>query len=199
MGWARDFGSNQAAEIPEYFVYFGICAVKSWGKRSAQTAKRFFWGRTKKKPALRHRSAGFACLLQAKTLVETINTSTGVNQLLLAGIERVALGADFDSDVLLGRTSGKDIAASAADGSLIVLGMETFLHCCSPLSYQVKGHNALSNFNRLSIIAHSFPECKHYFQFFSFFLRKSTRRFRKCGPSRRLHRWHRCSWCRSRS
>jgi hypothetical protein len=82
-----------------------------------------------------YRSAGFACLLQAKTLVETINTSTGVNQLLLAGIERVALGADFDSDVLLGRTSGKDIAASAADGSLIVLGMETFLHCCSPLSY----------------------------------------------------------------
>ena len=82
-----------------------------------------------------YRSAGFTCLLQAKTLVETSNTSTGVNQLLLAGIERVALGADFDSDVLLGGTSSKDIAASAADGSLIVLGMETFLHCCSPLSY----------------------------------------------------------------
>ena len=133
---ARDFGANQAAEIPEYFVYFGIFAVQSWGKRSARTAKRFFWGRTKyKKTALRHRSAVFACLLQAKTLVETINTSTGVNQLLLAGIERVALGADFNSNVLLGGTSSKDIAASAADGSLIVLGMETFLHCCSPLSY----------------------------------------------------------------
>ena len=49
MGWARDFGSNQAAEIPEYFVYFGICAVQSWGKRSGQTAKRFFWGRTNTK------------------------------------------------------------------------------------------------------------------------------------------------------
>ena len=67
-------------------------------------------------------------LLQVEALVESINTSTGVNQLLLAGIERVALGADFDSDVLLGRTSGKDIAASAADGGLFVLGMDTFLH-----------------------------------------------------------------------
>ena len=67
-------------------------------------------------------------LLQAEALVEAINTSTGVNQLLLAGIERVALGADFHTNVLLGRTSGKDIAAGAADGGLFVLGMDTFLH-----------------------------------------------------------------------
>ena len=67
-------------------------------------------------------------LLQAKTLVEAINTSTGVNQLLLAGIERVALGADLNTNVLLGRTGSKDIAASAADGGLFVVGMDTFLH-----------------------------------------------------------------------
>ena len=67
-------------------------------------------------------------LLQAETLVETIDTSTGVNQLLLAGIERVALGADFDSDVLLGRTSGKSVATCTADSGLFVLGMDTFLH-----------------------------------------------------------------------
>ena len=67
-------------------------------------------------------------LLQAKTLVEAINTSTGVNQLLLAGIERVALGADLNANVLLGRTGSKDIAASAADGGLFVVGMDTFLH-----------------------------------------------------------------------
>ena len=67
-------------------------------------------------------------LLQAKSLVEPINTSTGVNQLLLAGVERVALGADFNSDVLLGGASRKDIATSAANRSLFVLGMETFLH-----------------------------------------------------------------------
>ena len=74
------------------------------------------------------RSAEFLLLLQAKTLVEAINTSTGVNQLLLAGIERVALGADLNTNVLLGRTSGKDIAAGTADGGLFVLGMDTFLH-----------------------------------------------------------------------
>ena len=67
-------------------------------------------------------------LLQAETLVEAINTSTGDNQLLLAGIERVALGADFNTNVLLGGTSGKDIATCAADRGLFVLGMDTFLH-----------------------------------------------------------------------
>ena len=67
-------------------------------------------------------------LLQAETLVETINTSTGVNQLLLAGIERVALGADLDTDVLLGGTGGKDVATSTANRGLFVIGMDTFLH-----------------------------------------------------------------------
>ena len=67
-------------------------------------------------------------LLQAKTLVEAIDTTTGVNQLLLAGIERVALGADLDTDLLLGGASGKDVTAVATDRGLIVLGMDTFLH-----------------------------------------------------------------------
>ena len=40
-------------------------------------------------------------LLYAVLLVELIYTSAGVNELLLAGVERMALGADFNSDVLL--------------------------------------------------------------------------------------------------
>ena len=67
-------------------------------------------------------------LLQTESLIETINTSTGVNQLLSAGIERVALGADFNLDVLLGRTGCKDVTASATNGCLFVIGMDTFLH-----------------------------------------------------------------------
>ena len=67
-------------------------------------------------------------LLQAKTLVEAIDTTTGVNQLLLAGIERVALGADLDTDLLLGGASGKDVTAVATDRGLFVVGMDTFLH-----------------------------------------------------------------------
>ena len=67
-------------------------------------------------------------LLDTKSLVEPINASTGVNQLLLAGIERVALGADFNTDVLLGGASRKDVATSTADGSLFVVGMDAFSH-----------------------------------------------------------------------
>ena len=73
-------------------------------------------------------SAQTQFLLQTKSLVETINTSTGVNQLLLAGIERVALGADLNTDVLLSGASRKDVATGTANRSLFVLGMDTFLH-----------------------------------------------------------------------
>ena len=82
----------------------------------------------KKCPHYAKRSADARVLLQAKTLVETVNTSTGVNQLLLAGVERVALGADFNSDFLLSGASGKRIATSTANGSLFVVRMDTFLH-----------------------------------------------------------------------
>ena len=126
---ARDFAHKSKFEKVGILFVLQFFKLKSWGKRSAQTAKRFFWGRTKnKKTALRHRSAVFACLLQAKTLVETINTSTGVNQLLLAGIERVALGADFNTDLLLGGAGGEGVAASATDGGLLVLRMDAFFH-----------------------------------------------------------------------
>ena len=67
-------------------------------------------------------------LLQVESLVETVNTSTGVNQLLLAGIERVALGANFHADVLLGRTGSKGITTGAADGGLLVVRMDAFSH-----------------------------------------------------------------------
>ena len=62
-------------------------------------------------------------LLTAETLVEALNTSAGVNQLLLAGIERVALGADFNTNILLGGTSLNYIAASALDGGRLIIGM----------------------------------------------------------------------------
>ena len=67
-------------------------------------------------------------LLDTESLVETVNTSTGVNQLLLAGIERVALGANFHTDIALGGTGGKSITAGAADGGLLVVRMDAFSH-----------------------------------------------------------------------
>ena len=68
-------------------------------------------------------------LLDAVLLVELINTAAGVDQLLLAGVEGVALGADFNGDVLLGGAGLDDVAAGASDGGLLVIGMDSFLHC----------------------------------------------------------------------
>jgi hypothetical protein len=39
MVWVRDFVPNQALGTPEYFVYCGVFKVRSWDKRSSQTAK----------------------------------------------------------------------------------------------------------------------------------------------------------------
>ena len=67
-------------------------------------------------------------LAHVVALLESVNTSAGVNQLLLTCEERMALGADFYSDVLLGRTCRDLITASASDNSSFVCGMNTFLH-----------------------------------------------------------------------
>ena len=67
-------------------------------------------------------------LLTAETLVEALNTSAGVNQLLLASVERMALGANFDVDLGLGGTSLDDVAACAGDGAVNVVRMDTLFH-----------------------------------------------------------------------
>ena len=66
-------------------------------------------------------------LLDAVLLVELINAAAGVDQLLLAGVEGVALGADLNGDVLLGGAGLDHGAASAPDGGLLVIGMDSFL------------------------------------------------------------------------
>ena len=66
-------------------------------------------------------------LLAVETLVEALDTSAGINQLLLAREERVALGADFNLDVLLRRKNLDDIAAVAGDRGLLAYRMDAFL------------------------------------------------------------------------
>ena len=69
------------------------------------------------------------CLLvQTKLLVEAADTATGVHHLLLAGEEGVTLGANFHADILLGGAGGDHVAASAGDGSLLIVGMYILLH-----------------------------------------------------------------------
>lgn len=70
----------------------------------------------------------YLLLLETETTVEAINTSAGVNQFLLASVERMALGANFNSDFRLGRMSLDHFATSAGDGAFYVIGMNTVFH-----------------------------------------------------------------------
>ena len=68
-------------------------------------------------------------LLDAVLLIELINTAAGINELLLAGVEGMALAANFDTDLGTGRTGLDHIAAGAGDGAIHIVRMDTCLHC----------------------------------------------------------------------
>ena len=68
-------------------------------------------------------------LLLRVTLVELLNTSTSCNITLTASEERMALGANINSQLLLGRAGSKGIATTANDLSLKKLWMNSCLHC----------------------------------------------------------------------
>ena len=72
--------------------------------------------------------AAAKCKLETETLIESVNASAGINELLLTGEERVALGADFDLDIALGGAGLNHIAAVAGDGALFKIRMNSFLH-----------------------------------------------------------------------
>jgi len=64
-----------------------------------------------------------------ETLVEALDATTGGSLLLLAGVERVALGAHVKRESLLG--SGTDFvlrAAGASCGLALVVRMDTLFH-----------------------------------------------------------------------
>ena len=60
--------------------------------------------------------------------IELIDTSASGSSFLLAGIIRMALGADFYVDVLLRRTGYELVTAVANNLCLIVIGLDSFLH-----------------------------------------------------------------------
>ena len=66
--------------------------------------------------------------LHAVALLEAINASAGVYQLLLASKERMALRADIDAQFLLRRAGLKSLAAYATDDRLAVLRMYALFH-----------------------------------------------------------------------
>ena len=73
-------------------------------------------------------NSGKIRLLDAVLLVELINTAARIDELLLAGVEGVALGADLNGDVLTGGAGLDDLTAGAADGGRLIVGMNSGLH-----------------------------------------------------------------------
>ena len=69
-------------------------------------------------------------LFQPETLFEAIHASTRINQLLLARVERMALGADIHLQLFLRGAGLEGLTAYAANDAFTVLGMDSFLHCC---------------------------------------------------------------------
>ena len=67
-----------------------------------------------------------------KTALETLDAATGIDQLLLAGVERMALAANLDVDLRLGVTGVEHVAAGAGDGSVHIGWMDALLHVIVP-------------------------------------------------------------------
>jgi len=66
--------------------------------------------------------------LQTVTLLELVNASTAVNQLLTAGVIGMALAANFNRELLLGGAGDEGLAAGATDNRFTVLRMDLVLH-----------------------------------------------------------------------
>ena len=97
-----------------------------------------------------------------ETLLELVDASAGVYQLLLTRVKGMTLGADIDTDVLLGRTYLDDLTASAANLRLLVLGMDICLHMFPPLpglNFQCVAYNTISfpNLQEIFSIFINFP------------------------------------------
>src|SRR5215510_4840954 len=71
----------------------------------------------------------FRCGFLAVALVEAIDASCGIDQLLLAGKEREASGTNFDVQVtFLGRARLELLAARAGDGNINVFWVNSWFH-----------------------------------------------------------------------
>lgn len=68
--------------------------------------------------------------LQAVTLLELIDSAAGIYELLLAGVVRMTLAANFDFDriSLFGRTAYETCAASANNRNIMVIRLDILVH-----------------------------------------------------------------------
>ena len=75
----------------------------------------------------------------AVTLVEAIDASCGIDELLFARKERVASRTDFDVQVTFaGRAGFERLAARAGDGYFNVFGVNSWFHTCVIIGFGVR-------------------------------------------------------------
>ena len=67
-------------------------------------------------------------MLNIVALLESVYAAAGINELLLAGIEGMALGADFNTKLFLGGSAFEGLAAQATNGCYLIFGMDLFFH-----------------------------------------------------------------------
>ena len=73
--------------------------------------------------------SGVGCGFLTVTLVEAIDASSGIDELLFSGKERMASRADFYVQVtFLGRARLERLATSAGNGYFGVLGVYSWFH-----------------------------------------------------------------------
>ena len=105
-------------------------------------------------------------LLQAELLVELGHASAGIHQLLLTGEEGVTLRADFHLDILLGRTCLNHITAGASNSSLLIIGMDSFLHARVHLFPYDLLRGSFHHHKSLISVTYNLLECKHFLNIF---------------------------------
>ena len=93
-------------------------------------------------------------LFDIETLLEAIHASAAVHQLLLAGVEGVALGANFDLQLALDGAGFERLTAHATDGRLAIFGMDLLFHAFSPLfAYAMSSaHKALRYYSIVTFL-----------------------------------------------
>jgi len=67
-------------------------------------------------------------LVDVESLLEALNASAGVDQLLLTCKEGMAVGADFNTQILLCGACYESVATCTCNCCLLVVGMDTLFH-----------------------------------------------------------------------
>ena len=95
----------------------------------------------------------------AIALVEAIDASRGIDQLLLSGKERMASRANFHVEVaLFGRAGLERLAASAANGDFYVFRVNSWFHLLLCLPSGV--HAALNKHAMIGAVTHGRQGCR---------------------------------------